>query len=138
MAQAYSAGLTVTDDIVLHKERILPLKGKVLVKKGDRVKANDVIAHTSLPGNVVPFKVSNKLGVTPEMLTNYLTIKEGDLIKEGPVIAETKGLFGLGWFKTTVKSPIDGEVESISQATGNAVLREPRIPVEVKAFVDGV
>lgn len=138
MAQAYSAGLTVTDDIVLHKERILPLKGKVLVKKGDRVKANDVIAHTSLPGNVVPFRVSNKLGVTPEMLTNYLTIKEGDLIKEGQVIAETKGLFGLGWFKTTVKSPIDGEVESISQATGNAVLREPRIPVEVKAFVDGV
>ena len=49
MAQAYSAGLTVTDNIVLRKERILPLKGEVRVKEGDRVKADDIVAHTSLP-----------------------------------------------------------------------------------------
>lgn len=138
MAQAYSAGLTVTDNIVLRKDRILPLKGEVLVKKGDRVKANDVVAQTSLPGNVVPFKVANKLGVPAEMLGNFLKIKVGDEIKKGQVIAETKGLFGTGWFKTAVKSPIDGEVESISSATGNAVLREPRIPVQIKAFIDGI
>ena len=138
MAQAYSAGLTVTDNIVLRKDRILPLKGEVLVKKGDRVKANDVVAQTSLPGNVVPFKVANKLGVPAEMLGNFLKIKVGDEIKKGQVIAETKGLFGTGWFKTAVKSPIDGEVESISAATGNAVLREPRIPVQIKAFIDGI
>jgi len=138
MAQAYSAGLTVTENIVLKKERILPLKGEVRVKKGDRVKADDVVAHTSLPGNVLPYKIANKLGCTPQMLGNYLTIKVGDKIHKNQIIAETKGLFGTGLFKTTVKSPIDGEVESISPATGNAVLREPRIPVEIKAFVDGI
>ena len=37
MGQAYSAGLTVTDSIILRKERLLPLKGTVLVKKGDKV-----------------------------------------------------------------------------------------------------
>ena len=37
MGQAYSAGLTVTDNTILRKERILPLKGQVLVKKGDKV-----------------------------------------------------------------------------------------------------
>jgi len=39
MAQAYSAGLMVTENIVLKKERVLPLKGQVLVKKGDFVQA---------------------------------------------------------------------------------------------------
>lgn len=31
MGQAYSAGLTVTDNIILRKERILPLKGQVVI-----------------------------------------------------------------------------------------------------------
>lgn len=138
MAQAYSAGLTVTENIVLKKERILPLKGEVTVKKGDRVKADDIVAKTSLPGNVVPYKIANKLGVTPQMLGNFLKVKVGDHIKKDQILAETKGLFGTGLFKSSVKSPIDGEVESVSPATGNAVLREPRIPVEIKAFIDGV
>ena len=60
MAQAYSPGLTVTDNIVLKKERILPLKGTVLVKKGDKVKAEDLVAETLLPGKVIPFKLSKK------------------------------------------------------------------------------
>ncbi len=138
MAQAYSAGLTVTENIVLKKERILPLKGEVRVKKGDRVKCDDIVAHTSLPGNVVPFKIANKLGVTPQMLANFMKVKVGDKIHKDQILAETKGLFGMGFFKTSVKSPIDGEVESVSPATGNAVLREPRIPVEIKAFIDGI
>ncbi|OQY39594.1 MAG: hypothetical protein B6226_01535 [Candidatus Cloacimonetes bacterium 4572_65] len=138
MAQAYSAGLTVTENIVLKKDRILPLKGKVLVKKGDRVKADDLIAETFLPGKVVPFKLANKLGVTPQMLSQFVKVKPGDHIKKDQILAETKGLFGTGLFKVVVKSPIDGEVDSISSSTGNAVLREPKIPVQIKAFIDGI
>ena len=136
MAQAYSPGLSVTDSIVLKKERILPLKGKVLVKKGDKVKAEDLVAETLLPGKVVPFNIANKLGTTPNLVSQFLKIKAGDKITKGDVIAETKGFFGL--FKTAVKAPIDGEVENISKITGQMLLREPRIPVQVKAFIDGV
>lgn len=136
MAQAYSPGLTVTDSIVLQKERILPLKGKVLVKKGDKVKANDFVAETLLPGTVVPFNLANKLGVDPKFMKDYIKIKEGDILKKGTVLAETKGFFGM--FKSVVKSPIKGEVESISNLTGQLLLREPRIPVQVAAFMDGV
>ncbi len=136
MAQAYSPGLSVTDSIVLKKERILPLKGKVLVKKGDKVKAEDLVAETLLPGKVVPFNIANKLGTTPNLVSQFLKIKAGDKITKGDVIAETKGFFGL--FKTVVKAPIDGEVENISKITGQMLLREPRIPVQVKAFIDGI
>jgi len=136
MAQAYSPGLTVTKSIVLRKDRILPLKGKVLVKKGDRVKAEDVVAETMLPGKVVPFKLSNKLGVPADTLNQYLKMQPGDFIKKGELIAETNGFFG--FFKSSVKAPIDGEIESISKITGQMLLREPRIPIQVKAFIDGV
>ena len=138
MGQAYSAGLTVTDNIILRKERILPLKGQVLVKKGDHVKAETVVAETLLPGKVVPFNLANKLGVTPAQLMNFIKIEAGQQIDTNTVLAETKGLFGTGLFKNDVRSPVKGEVESISSVTGQVLLREPRIPVQVKAFIDGV
>lgn len=137
MAQAYSAGLTVSENIVLKKERILPLKGEVKVKKGDWVDAEDLVAQTLLPGSPLPFKIANKLGCTAQMLHKYLKVKEGDEVKEGQILAITNGLFGTGLFKTAVKSPIDGEVESISHSTGNMILRKPKVPVEVKAFLTG-
>ncbi|MDY6916083.1 MAG: hypothetical protein SVM86_07195 [Candidatus Cloacimonadota bacterium] len=136
MAQAYSPGLTVTENIVLKKERILPLKGNVLVKKGDKVKAEDVVAETRLPGKVVPLNVANKLGITADMVNEYIKIKPGQEIHKGDLIAETKGF--LGFFKSHLRSPIDGEVENVSKITGQLLLREPRIPVNVKAFMDGI
>ena len=138
MGQAYSAGLTVTDSMILRKERIMPLKGKVLVTKGTKVKAEDVVAETLLPGKVLPFNLANKLGVTPSQLEKYIKIKTGDQITEKTVLAENAGLFGLGLFKSTVLSPIEGEVENISAVTGQVLLRAPRIPVQVKAFIDGI
>ena len=138
MGQAYSAGLTVTDSIILRKERILPLKGQVLVKKGTKVKAEDVVAETLLPGKVVPFNLANKLGVTPGQLSGYIKITAGQKITKDTVLAQNKGLFGMGFMKTEVLSPVDGEVESISAVTGQVLLREPRIPVQVKAFMDGI
>lgn len=136
MAQAYSAGLTVTENITLRKERILPLKGEVLVKKGDMVKAQDLVAQTLLPGKVMPFNLSNKLGVPADQVQHYVKVKAGDEIKKGDVIAQTNGF--LGMFKTTVKSPLTGEIENISKITGQMLLREPRIPVQIKAFIDGI
>jgi len=136
MAQAYSAGLTVTQNITLRKERILPLKGEVLVKKGDMVKAQDLVAQTLLPGKVMPFNLSNKLGVPADQVKHYVKVEEGNNITKGDIIAQTNGFLGL--FKTTVKSPLTGEIENISKITGQMLLREPRIPVQIKAFIDGI
>lgn len=136
MAQAYSAGLTVTENIVLRKERILPLKGNVLVKKGDKVISDDLVAETFLPGKVIPLKLANKLGVPPNLLQQYLKVNMGDNIQKGQILAQTNGILGL--FKSTVRSPIEGEIESISAHTGQALLREPKIPIQLKAFIDGI
>jgi hypothetical protein len=63
-------------------------------------------------------------------------VKEGQSIKKGELIAETSGIFGM--FKSSVESPVDGTIESISQSTGRVVVREAPIPVEVDAYVKGV
>jgi len=135
MGHAYTPGLKVTDKIVVRKKRILPLKGDVVVKVGDLVKPDDVIARTHLPGQVVPLNVANKLGLPPEDVGMAMLKKEGDAIEEGEQIALSKSLFGL--LKTPCNATISGTIESISSVTGQVLQRGEPTPVEVKAYLRG-
>ncbi len=136
MGHAYTPGLRVSEFTVLRKERRLPLLGEVLVKPGDRVGHDQVVARTNLPGDVQSMNVAHRLSIEAADLPRYMLKKEGDPIEKGEVIAESKSFFGL--FKTRCESPITGTIETLSKVTGQALLREPPIPVEVKAYLDGV
>ena len=133
MASAYTPGLKIVSKTLVEKDRKLPLKGEVKVKKGDKVTAETVVAATDLPGNVYPLNLAGQLGCEANEINAYLKVKEGDQIKKGDVLAETGGFFG--FFKTIIEAPISGSVESLSSATGQAILREPPIPVEVSLRV---
>ena len=135
MAHAYTPGLKVTEGMTIEKERRLPLAGEVLVQAGVTVKAEDVVAKADLPGNVQLVNVANLLSVPPEEIAEYMLKPVGEVVSEDEIIATTKGLFGL--FKSQARSPIDGTIESVSDVTGQVILREPPIPVEVKAYTDG-
>ncbi len=135
MAHSYTPGLKVLKKTLFRKERILPLKGKVLVAKGDILSPDTIIASTNLPGNVQMLKVNNILNIEPRDVIDCLVVKEGDTVKKGDMIAETPGVFGM--FKSSVDSPVDGTIESISESTGRVVVREAPIPVEVDAYVSG-
>lgn len=137
MGHAYTPGLKVTDRIQITKRRILPLKGEVIVKKGDKVKPDDVVARTHLPGPVEPMNVANMLGIPPEDINDCMLKQKGDVIAEGEVIAKTKGFLGLKMFSSECKSKIKGTIESISSITGQVLLRGEPIPVEVKAYITG-
>ncbi|MFH1654061.1 MAG: hypothetical protein ABIE74_08380 [Pseudomonadota bacterium] len=136
MAHAYTPGLKVAENQLIIKSRILPIKGEVVVKKGDIVKADDIVAETYLPGNVFPMNFSHILNVSPDEVMGAMLKKEGDEVKRNELIAETKGFFG--FFKSKAHSKIDGKIESISSITGQVILRSPPTPVQVKAYIDGV
>ncbi len=136
MAQAYTPGLTITRNIILRKDRILPLKGEVVVSEGDTVKSEDIVAKTELPGDIVSINVGNKLSLPPKEVPNKMLKKAGEEIKKGEILAITGTFFGL--FKSKVLSPIDGTVENISSITGQVLLRQPPMPVQISAFIDGV
>ena len=135
MGHAYTPGLKVTDKILLTKNRILPLKGEVVVKKGDRVKPDDIVARTDLPGTVEPINVANILGLPPEDINDAMLKEKGDNVEKGETFALSKSFFGL--FKSECKAKISGTIESISQVTGQVLLRGEPIPVTVKAYIDG-
>jgi hypothetical protein len=136
MAHAYTPGLRVAEFTLLRKERRLPLLGEVLVRPGDRVTHDQVVARTKLPGDVQSMNIAQRLSIEAADLHRYMLKKQGDAIEKGEIIAESKSFFGL--FKTTCDSPISGTIETLSTVTGQALLREPPIPVEVTAYVDGI
>jgi hypothetical protein len=131
----YTPGLIVKPCTNMEKVRRLPMKGEVLVKEGERVQADIVVARTLLPGGVLPLNVASMLGVEPKDLPRCMLKEEGDPVEGGEKIAATKGFLGL--FPSSIISPGQGTLERISLITGQVILREPPRPVELNAYIDG-
>ncbi|MHC5114446.1 MAG: hypothetical protein ACYTGP_08475, partial [Planctomycetota bacterium] len=94
MAQAYTPGLKVTNRMRYSCRRILPIKGDVLVSKGDRVDAEQVVAQTFMPGEIAPVNMANLLAMPPGDVIECMLKKEGERIEIGEPLAQTKGIFG--------------------------------------------
>ena len=135
MSIAYNPGLQVTEFTMVRKERRLPLKGEVLVHNGDRVTSDQVVAQTFLPGNVHVIAGANRLNCMPNEVKDCLVKAIGALCTKDELIACNRGLFGL--LKYKLYAPLAGTLESASDVTGQIILREPPIPVQIKSFVDG-
>jgi len=135
MAHAYTPGLKVLHETKILKERRLPLKGVVLVKENDTVEPSQIVARTHLPGNVQMVNVANLLNIDPVDINEVMKKKNDESVTKGEILAETPGLFGM--FKSKVTAPIDCICESCSDVTGQVVLREAPIPVEIDAYVSG-
>jgi len=135
MAHAYTPGLRVTDRAVVRRERRLPLRGTVLVAPGDAVAADTVVARTELPGNVQTVNVAARLSIDPAAVPEALVRPIGSRVAAGEVVASGRSLFGL--LSQKAVAPADGVIESVSGVTGQLILREAPLPVEVHAYVRG-
>jgi hypothetical protein len=137
LAHAYVPGLRVAELTQLRRERILPLKGQVMVELGQVVRAEDVVARTELPGPVKTLNVVNLLGIDASQIDDNMLKKQGESFKEGEIIAQNKPLLGLKFLQTRVVAEFDGTVENISTVTGQVILRHPPRKVELHAYIDG-
>lgn len=135
MGTAYTPGLTVSPYTVIRRVRRLPIKGEVLVSAGESVTPEIVVARAQLPGIMQSVKAAGILGIEPEELAESLLVKTADTVEKGQVIAKSKAFFGL--MKSECRSPVAGVVETISSVSGNVGIRQPPIPIEVKAYVSG-
>jgi len=135
MAHSYTPGLTVTPRTLVARKRLLPIPGVVLVQEGESVSSDKVVARAELPGKVHVVNVVNLLGILPEDLKEFMVKREGERVEQGQVLAENKPL--IKWFKSTVVSPITGSVETISNSTGQVLLREPPRRLDLFSYVDG-
>ncbi len=131
----YTPGLRVTERAVIRRARRLPLPGTIHVQVGDQVTAEQLVASTELPGNVVNVNVAHELSATPEDVRELMLVKEGDAVEARQIIAESRAFWGL--FHSIARSPITGTVETISDITGQVLIRGRPISVEIDAYIDG-
>jgi hypothetical protein len=116
VAHAYVPGLRVTELTTLRRERILPLKGDVLVELGQLVRAEDVVARTELPGPVKTINVVNLLGIDANQIREHMHKQVGEKFAAGEIIAESKPLLGLkflSFMQTRIVAEFDGTVDNV-------------------------
>ncbi len=135
MGHAYTPGLRVAERATVRRRRVLPIPGEVLVASGDLVRSETVIARTLLPGKVHLVNVVNQLGITPPEIRRFMLAREGDRVEQGQPLAANKPW--VRWFQTQVPCPAAGTIESISEVTGQVLVREPPQALELRAYVEG-
>lgn len=135
MGSAFTPGLTITDCTSVRKARRLPVRGEVLVHVGQRVTPETVVASVNVPGTLVVVKAASTLGISPEQLSRFAQVHEGDIVQRDQLLGERKTFFGM--VTQRCRSPRGGTVEYISALSGNIGIRgEPR-PVGCTAYIAG-
>lgn len=105
------------------KLRKLPMPGEVLVRVGDWVEPETVVAKISLkPGIPWVVPVARQIGVEPHRLEGCVLVKIGDKVEQKQIIAraDETGLYG----RKEYEAPIGGIIEDISFRSGRVVIRE--------------
>jgi hypothetical protein len=134
-AHAYTPGLKVKRAVLVDKTRRLPIFGELFVKEGDVVDHDMIVARTEISGDPEIVKAALLLSVEPEDLHRFMLKNVGDSIEEGELLASYRALFGL--IKRNVPSPKEGVIETISEITGQVIVRGNPIPVDVDAYIPG-
>jgi len=134
-AYAYTPGLKVKKAIEVLRTRMLPIPGEVLVKKKEDVDFDTKVARAEVPGMPSIIRVNEVINIAPEEVKNFMVKNVGDRVEEGEIIAKYTPFWGL--IKRFAKAPSTGIIEAISDITGQVVIREPPIPVDITAFISG-
>ncbi|MCJ7770810.1 hypothetical protein MUP37_04440, partial [Candidatus Bathyarchaeota archaeon] len=148
---AYTPGLKRKLFYKVVKERRLPVEGESLVKIGDEVSYDTIVARAYIPGEPVEVSVATELGCESSLVPKYLLKKVGDELKKGDIIAKKPGFFGTHWGEKFCYSSIDGILEYLSDveyfdeevghnirySSGRVLIRIPNVAIEVDAYVPG-
>jgi hypothetical protein len=135
VAHAYTPGLKIKSIEHVRKERVLPIEGTVMVEVGDEVDFNSTLARTEIPGDAEILNVTEILNVDPADVFEYSLKKEGDTFEEGELLAKNVAFWGL--VKNFVYAPFSGTIESVSGLTGQIIVRQHNIPLEINAYIKG-
>jgi hypothetical protein len=115
----------------IRRYRLLPVTGRVLVRKGQKVNPLDVVAEANLHPHHVLLDVASSLGVPKGEADKYLERGAGDIVSEGDVLAGP-----VGWNKRVLRAPCSGRL--IISGDGKILLEEEKPPFQIHAGLPGV
>jgi hypothetical protein len=123
----------VVPNMVMRRERMLPLRGEVLVGTGHRVHPTDVIGRTSVPSEVHLLNVARALSLASTDLGPYMRVAAGARVEEGDVLAAGSGASRL--FGRSYRSPVTGVVAGVSN--GRVLIQSDRQVLDLAAHYRG-
>ena len=115
---------------IIRRERVLPSRGKVLVRAGQRVNSLDVIAEANLRPEYLLLNVARGLGLSPERADQMIQCQAGDHLADGDMIAGPVGMA-----RRVVRTPSDGQVVLVG--SGQVLIEVASKPFQLKAGVPG-
>lgn len=115
----------------IRRERLLPVPGRVIVRKGQKVNSVDVIAEANLTPEHIVLDLAQGLGLPPEKADQHLQHRAGDQVSEGDVLAGPVGLA-----RRVVRAPRPGKV--ILAGNGQILMEAESVPFELRAGIPGV
>ncbi len=111
--------------------RMLPIRGEVTVRVGQKVAATDTVAEAVIPRGHIVIDVARELDETPEHVEKLIKVKRGDALEKDDVIAEISGLGG-----REVLAPAAGRVTAVGG--GKVLLQTGQTSISIKAGLAGV
>jgi hypothetical protein len=117
----------------VRRERMLPVRGAVMVTAGNRVGALDVVAKANTVGNLRPVPLARYLRTRETALEKYLLKQPGEDIAEHEIIASKPESFGM--LRRIYRAPKTGRIAAIQGAW--LVLDLMDAPLELRALYRG-
>lgn len=115
---------------IIERRRFLPVPGEVLVRAGQDVRADDIVAKANVHAEHISLDLSRGLGVPKGKVTDYLKRAIGENISEGGIIASKPGVVS-----RVVRVPKAGKLVAVGG--GQALLQISRKPFELPAGIPG-
>ena len=114
----------------IRRHRLLPITGRVFVRKSQVVSAVDVIGEANQNPKHVLLDIARGLGVGISEADQHLQREAGNVVAEGDVLAGP-----VGWGKRVVRAPCSGKI--ILSGRGKLLLEEEGSPKQVLAGLPG-
>lgn len=124
---------TIANNILVRRERRLPVPGEVQVRAGQRVEPSDVIAQTMIASEPVIIDIAADLGVSPAVAAKRLMVNVGSQVERDQTLAQRGGEGS-----RQSRSPVTGTFNSFDPSTGMATITTPNEPISLQAHLKGV
>jgi len=114
----------------IQRERLLPISGNVIARRGQKVSPTDVIAEANLAPEHILLDVARGLGLSPQKADKLIQRKVGEDVSENDIIA---GPASLG---RVMRTPRPGKV--VVASGGQVLIEIASRPYELVAGISGV
>jgi hypothetical protein len=114
-------------------ERRLPYAGEVLVRQGQRVEPEEVVARAFVPGIPQIVNMARALQIAPALVERAMVREVGNKVAQGEVLARSSRIGG-----RVCISPVGGKIEAVDNETGYVTVSPDPTVYELQATVRGL